>query len=416
MALALAAVLSAGCTTVRTSASRSAQASVTPGGAAIALMVTVQPEHAAALDRYVHAAVVTLETCGEWFGPLPYHALSIVDPAWHATASDTGETVVLDRAPWWNARATMAPELSTVRALSRKIWRDAVGRGLTPSWFVDGAAEYTARRIVSALFQRDNNPPGYAFLEERYFGGFVPRFVRVRLRAEADGDPLPAYRDHPTTAVTHSPSTPADARSLTAKTILALGTLERWLGQPVFDEILSDFVRQSRARATGLDDFQRIASDVSGQDLGWFFAATFRSNDVFDYGIDRLASERQADGAFRTTVVARRYGEAAFTGRSAPRVGPFESGRGVVLRVAFADGAASTALWDGRDREKTFTYVGPVQAVSAELDPEHVMLLDVRRTNNSVTRDAQGATAATRWAARYLNWVANALLRYAALV
>jgi hypothetical protein len=44
------------------------------------------------------------------------------------------------------------------------------------------------------------------------------------------------------------------------------------------------------------------------------------------------------------------------------------------------------------------------------------MLLDVHRTNNSLTSAPQGGAAATRWAARYLNWVANALLRYAVLL
>ena len=77
---------------------------------------------------------------------------------------------------------------------------------------------------------------------------------------------------------------------------------------------------------------------------------------------------------------------------------------------------AVTDHWDGRDRDKTFTYQSQTAAVSAEVDPGQTILLDVHRANNSVTREAQGGTAATRWAARYMNWIANALLQYAALV
>jgi hypothetical protein len=213
-----------------------------------------------------------------------------------------------------------------------------------------------------------------------------------------------------------TPLSSSDARSLTAKTVLALGTLERWVGRPVFDEALAVFVRRSRDRTPTLDDFERVTSEVAGQDLSWFFDQVFRTSASFDYGVERLASERQANGGYLTTIVARRYGDAMFTGRSASREGPFESGRGVLLRLAFADGTAVTDHWDGRDRDKTFTYQSLTAAVSAEIDPEQTILLDVRRANNSVTREARGDTAALRWAARYMNWVANALLQYAVLV
>ena len=49
--------------------------------------------------------------------------------------------------------------------------------------------ELAARRAVVPLFESENLPPGYAFLEQRFFGGFVPRFVRIRLFPESDGDP-----------------------------------------------------------------------------------------------------------------------------------------------------------------------------------------------------------------------------------
>jgi hypothetical protein len=392
------------------------RASVNIAGSPIELTVRVQPEHAQNLERYARAATTTLRTYGDWLGPLPYHTLAIVDPAWRAMAPVAPDAIVLDRTPWWNARATMTPELATVRGVSRRVWRDAMAAGTVPAWFVDGLAEYASRRIVASLFEKENNPPGYAFLEERYFGGFVPRFVRIRLRAEADGDPVSAYRLRPEVRVSTSPESSTDARTLTAKTVLALGTLERWLGRPVFDEAVAEFVQLCRRGTATLGDFERVASEVGGQDLSWFFEPTFRSSSIFDYGIERLASARQTDGDYLTTIVARRYGDATFTGRTAPRVGSFESGRGLVLRTAFADGAAATDYWDGRDRTKVFTYRSATVAISAEIDPDRTILLDVHRTNNSASINPQGSTAATRWAARYVNWVINALLQYATLV
>jgi hypothetical protein len=425
-------LLTSGCTRARTPVVLSERVAITVAGSPLELIVRVHPEHAADRERFARAAAVTLRSFGDWFGPLPYRTLTVVDPAWHSTTPVEAEAIVLDRTPWWHARTAMTPELAAARGLSRRVWHDALGAGTLPSWFVEGLAEYTARRVVAPLFESENNPPGYAFLEERYFGGFVPRFVRIRLRAEVDGDPVPAYRAHPLVRVLAAPDTGAgtsagtsagtnagtnaDTRSLIGKMVLALGTLERWLGRPVLDEALAEFVRVSRGSPSTIADFERVASEVSGQDLSWFFDQAFRSAAAFDYGVERLASEPQADGSYLTTVVARRNGDATFTGRSAARVGRFESGRGLLLRITAADGAIVTGHWDGRDREKIFTVQTPSPAVSAELDPDRTILLDVRRTNNSVTRDPRGAAAAIRWGARYMNWVANAMLRYAFLI
>jgi hypothetical protein len=281
---------------------------------------------------------------------------------------------------------------------------------------VDGLAEYVARRVVTPIFAVDNLSPGYAFLEERYFHGFVPRFVRIRLTSETDGSPVSAYRAHPHVGAESEPASVAGAQRLAGKVVLALGTLDRRLGQPVFDAVVAEFVAVSRGTQPALEDFERTASRVSGQDLSWFFDATFRSSDVYDYGIERLTSQQNPGGGFDTTVVARRYGEAKFTGSSAPPSGTFESGRGVTVRVSFADGQRRTDYWDGRSLEKLFQYRSAERAVSAVVDPDRMLLLDLHQTNNSKTLTPRAGTAGTRWAARYLVWLENVLLSYASLV
>lgn len=356
---------------------------------AVDVRVRVQPEHRRDADRYLQAAVATLRTCEEWLGPFPHASLTVIDPGRQASTASAGDAVVLERTPWWSTPHALTAEIVAARGVSRRCWSDLLHTGALPPPFVDALVEYTARRAVVLLFGRVNNPPGYAFLEARYFGGLVPRFVRVRRLRETDG---------------------------ASNALLALGTLERWLGQPVFDEAVAEFVRSSRGVTPTLDDFERVASDVSGQNLSWFFDQTLRSTAVIDYGIARLTSERQADGSYLTTVVARRYGDGVFTGTSAPRVGPFESGRGMTLRITFADGPPIADRWDGRDREKTFSYSSPVAAVSAEIDPDQVLLLDRHRTNNSRTLALHAAGAATRWAGRWLIWMQDLVLTYASLV
>ena len=378
----------------------------------VEVRVHVQPEHRRDADRYLRAAVGTLRLCEEWAGPLGHDSLTIVDSAWHSTSGGTGDTAMVAPAPWWTTRTVMAPEILTARAVSFRYWSALFDASPPRDGIIDMLEDYVVSRAVTPLFELDNNPPGYAFLEGRYFGDFVPRFVRIRVLPETLEDPsflsLTAARER--RLIEHALVWPTHTR-------MTLMTLERWLGRPVFDQVVAEFVRTSRGGRPTETDFERIASEVSGQNLTWFFDQTVRSNyGGIDYGVEHLASDRQADGSYLTTVVARRYGEEMFTGSSAPRVGSFERGRGVTLRVTFADGARTVDHWDGRDGEKTFSYRSPAAAVSAEVDPERILVLDWNRTNNSRTLAPQTAATATRWAARWMIWMQDLMLTYASLV
>jgi hypothetical protein len=86
-----------------------------------------------------------------------------------------------------------------------------------------------------------------------------------------------------------------------------------------------------------------------------------------------------------------------------------------MLRVSFADGQTRVDHWDGRDVDKTFRYRSTSPATAAELDPDRVLLLDVRQTNNSATFGA-ASRQPLAWASRFMLWVSNALITYAALV
>ena len=221
----------------------------------------------------------------------------------------------------------MLPELAAARAVSRALWSDALDLTGVPDWFAGGLIEYTARRAVAPLFQATNLSPGYAMLETRHFGGFVPRFVRIRLLPEADGEPVLAYRARPRVNPT-SPSTRDDVRSLTGKTVLLFNTLERWIGQPVFDGVLAEFVRSQHGGHPKLDDFARVASASSGQDLSWLLNQTLAGSVVFDYGVEDFSSSPAAGGGYETTVVVARLADGLFTGASAPPVGPYAEREG----------------------------------------------------------------------------------------
>ena len=73
--------------------------------------------------------------------------------------------------------------------------------------------------------------------------------------------------------------------------------------------------------------------------------------------------------------------------------------------MTFKNGEKVREHWDGRDRWKMFTYERAAEAVSAQVDPERVLLLDVDYTNNSRTLDPRGGAAATKWMLKWMVWL-----------
>jgi hypothetical protein len=311
----------------------------------------------------------------------------------------------------------MEPEIAVTRAVGTRFWRKALSCESDDGWFIDGLNQYTASPVIAAQFAVQQMPPAFSYAEGRYFGGFVPFVVKVPLLNATVGNGMADYRLNPRVDVRRLLPDARDRRSAAAKTALALATLERWLGAPTWDAVLREFASRHWTRCPSPADLEQVARDVTGLDLSWFFSQVFRSIDLFDYGVETLTSDRDsAAGTYRTTVTVRRYGDAEFTGTSTPRLGAFESGRGMPIRVVFEDGRERLDFWDGRDRTKQFVYESTSPAESASVDPGDVLLLDTNRTNNNRLRIPENRRASTNWAARWTIWVQDLLLTYAALV
>jgi hypothetical protein len=177
-----------------------------------------------------------------------------------------------------------------------------------------------------------------------------------------------------------------------AHDVLALATLERVVGVETMDRILRASAARQTRMSSARTDFETIARDVSGRDLTWFFDATRRYDVAFDYAVD------MPPAGTGTSAVVRRLSSGVFP---------------VDVRVTFDDGSSRVEHWDGRDERRAFEYA-PAPAIAAvEIDPDHVLRLDVHRTNNSWSAHSRGAHAARAWSLRWLVWFQHALMDYA---
>lgn len=367
---------------------------------AATMRLLLQPEHAAQAERHFDATRAALKYYGEWFGPYPYGHITIIDPAYQSGAGGMEYPTLFTAGTRWRISPDVtAPESVAVHEAGHQFWYGMVADNETEDgWMDEGVNTYSTARALAEAYT-----PNY--YSRRYFGDFIPYvFKDVALSRETVGNRLPGYRQN---AKADAPSTPtyryypSTAVAVTYdKTALWLNTMERWLGWQTLQRIMSTYFATWKFRHPKPQDFFDTATEVAGRDLSWYFDQVYRSSNVFDYGVHELRSAAEGK-RFSTTLVVRRYGEAIFP---------------VDVVVTFRNGERVVEHWDGRDRWKLYTYERDSQALSADVDPDRVLLLDVNYTNNSKTLEPKGRSAATKWSAKWMVWLQDHLLSWAFFV
>jgi aminopeptidase N len=241
------------------------------------------------------------------------------------------------------------------------------------AWLDEGINTYMEAKIMDALYGRDTSVFNARFatlgeLEDQRAGIMVPGYLRW-----PDTDPITRlgwrfYDDSAYGAVTYS------------KTSLLLRTLEKVIGEDTLRRALHTyFLRYRFTHPTG-EDFLKTIEEVSGKDLRWYINQAVYGTNILDYEILDAQSEPLGSGKakpteshsspdiYRTTVAVHRKGDFIFP---------------VDVEIKFDDGKSLIEHWDGRDRWIRYQYDRAAQLVSAEIDPEHKVQLDLNLYNNS---------------------------------
>jgi hypothetical protein len=380
------------------------------------MRLLLQPEHAGQADRYFDATRAALRYYGEWFGPYPYGHVTVIDPAWQSGSGGMEyPTLFTGGTRWLAPRRVASPEGVTIHEAGHQFWYGIVANNeFEHAWLDEGLNTYSTALALERLM-----PTRYHAV--RFFGGFVPWVLRdIALTRENDGIGRSSYRSVAESDVPATPTWqywPETAGGITySKTATWLTTLERMVGWTTMQRIMATYFERWKFRHPKPRDFFAVAEEVSGRDLDWFFEQVHGGSGVFDYAVTGLSSREKSvrglvdrDGrriavgderlarTYETAVVVRREGEAWF---------PAE------LLVTFEDGSTARERWDGRDRWKLYRFETASRAVSAEVDPDRVLVLDLDLTNNSRTLAPRAGAAADKWAMRWMVWLQDLLVTY----
>ena len=381
-------------------------------GPAVPLQFFIPPGAGGRVSRMIEVSTQALEVFGEWFGAYPYPQLTVVDASWGsgpAGASYPG--VVVIRPPWLLPGRDLTLERSLLAAVARQYWIDVpIPEG---AWFHEALVLYAGTRgIHEVLASRNVAAP-------RFFGGFIPFPQRGVLLSPRPWDPRPRVRDF---AEVNSPAeapwraSSAVAGGLAQRAVVALFTLERYIGWPALQGALLTYRQRLRQPGGPPMTLEAVVSEQRGQDLRWFFADAFSDTARFDYGVDSLHTGPSASGpsSFASVAVLRRYGDGVFAGTSEPRNGFPGTARSLPVVVRFRDGAEVQEWLDGRDEEWRLSYEGPSPVVAVSIDPDRTLLLDADRSNNTARQGAP--VAGVRLVMYWLLWLQDVMLSRTALL
>jgi hypothetical protein len=136
----------------------------------------------------------------------------------------------------------------------------------------------------------------------------------------------------------------------------------RWMvGEETMLEVMRTYYERNKLSHVDEGDLREAVSLATGQDFDWFFDQWIHTTRTLDYTILGAATQRTADGRWRTVVDVYRMGEAWMP---------------VTLEVG-----DETRLLESRDRRQRVEIITRERPEEAVLDPEDV-LLDIDPTNN----------------------------------
>jgi hypothetical protein len=380
----------------------------------VEIRVLMQPGRRPQIDRYVTAAKLGLKHFGLWYGRYPYRTLTIVDPAPGAAGSagmeyptliTAGSSALLNG---WPFNGVLVPELVTVHEFGHQFWYGLVANNeFEEAWLDEGFTSYSSGRLMDLAYGPHTSI--LTFLGLRVGG---EEFIRMRNspRRTLDRIRQPSW--------TYSPG--AYSFYVYEKPELALRTLEHLLGRETMARVMRTYHERWRFRHPSSDDFYAVAGEVSGRDLTWFWKQITEGTGVVDYEVVSVTSgpAAPAAGLIDGQDGKTRLVESSHASRAAAGAGPYRS-RVLIRRVGtvtlpvdivlrYEGRGPERVTWDGQGTWKGLTRTGPHRLLSAHIDPEHRVTLEVSRVNSARRTDPSARVAGT-WSARWMFWVQNLL-------
>ncbi|MEO6805374.1 MAG: M1 family metallopeptidase [Edaphobacter sp.] len=384
--------------------------------------------HPKAGQRYLSIMQKTLAEFDRRYGPYPYKIITVIDPE---PDSEIGgmeyPTLFTGDTSWYDP--TYLTEEAAEHEFGHQYWYGMVATNeFEDAWLDEGINSYTEVKVLDAILGRNTSLFGRSYANagdyelQRLAYTYMPDYDPVTrwafkfrnsfsyggitygksatLLATLEGiigrDTMDEtmrtyflrYRfTHPTTedflrtieevaiargkAIATIPRTPAPSRPAT----VLPGEIEQI--EQIEPSVASRLPASPPFTDTGNPDY--ASTPATNSSLRGFFNQAVYGTEVLDYSVDDISSNPVQWWLPESTDKQTQYLSTVYLRRKGNFILP------VTAEIIFSDGTRIRERWNGVDRWTKFTYTRNARVVSAEIDPDHTILLDTNFFNNSYT-------------------------------
>ncbi|HPI05095.1 MAG TPA: M1 family metallopeptidase [Saprospiraceae bacterium] len=377
----------------------------------VQIRLLIAPEHAALAPRYLHALKFALSYLEEHVGKYPYPGITVVDPPFHGLHSGLMEYPTLITVGTFYGMPShlrMTESLVVHEFVHQYFMGMVASNEKEEAWLDEGFVTYFEDRIIDAEYGEKESLVNV-------FGYRLDNRELTRLEYTTMANPREGTTARPGWLFSES-----NFKALIySKTATTLRTVQELVGEAEMDRIVKAYFEKWKFRHPRGTDFMAVLKEqlLAGRDpafalqvYGLFEKSIFDAV-VLDYAVTRITNDampaeqgvygnnapsftyRDGSGApgFKAKVEVQRKGDWVFP---------------VEILVTFEDGSTQVLNWSGVEGSKIFEFTGSKKVVSAQIDPEQKIGLDIDLNNNSLT--LQPATAPCwKYAAKTIFWVQN---------
>lgn len=346
----------------------------TPEVPGVRIKLYLDPLHKDLQERYFQAAKAALTHFSKWYGPYPYSTLSIIVPPKDGNGAGGMEYPTLITA---FGAAEASPGLSLERTVIHEIGHQyfygmVANNEFEEAWLDESFTSYAEDRLM-----------------EQEYGVTSNLSLQASLVASSQPLNLETWKYAPGDAY---------SRNVYIRGKLVLKDIEQQVGIKNMDAIMSAYSRKYRFRHPSTADFQKIVEKVTKKSWQNYFDQYIYSGGSPDFSIDQIKVSAPKKAAGK----ALGYESAVTVSNKGTDYGK------VPIKFTFTDGYTVQQIWNGESKETTFQLSYKAPLMSAEINPEHSVLLESRHLNNFRLAELEPKTL-SRWTLSVTNLIETLL-------
>ncbi|MEK3663180.1 M1 family metallopeptidase [Paenibacillus sp. FSL F4-0236] len=332
----------------------------TPEVPGVRIKVYLDPLHKDLKERYLQAAKAALAYFSKWYGPYPYSTLSIIVPPKEGNGAGGMEYPTLITA---FGATDSSPDTSLERTVVHEIGHQyfygmVASNEFEEAWLDESFTSYAEDRLMEQEYGIKTNLP----LQSSLVTKSEPLNLETWKYAGAE-----SY-----------------SRNVYIRGKLVLKDIERQVGTKAMNSIMSTYARKFRFQHPTTSDFQKVIEKVTKKSWQPYFEDYIYGGGAPDFSVDTITIKKNgnSDAQSYESIVK-------ITNKGSHYID-------VPIKFTFADGSDTERVWSGEGAETTFQLLSDKLLLSAEVDPEHTILLENKHLNNFRLAEIEPKTL-SRW-------------------